>query len=218
MPATTTTAAPAPTSTLAVAEPALAALGSTGPNVELVQRALLALDYAVGSPDGVWGKQTQDAWVAFETASQPPIVPDGVFTSAEASLIGGYASMYVAPEVPVETPAPAPPETEPEVTLPVAPPMTSSCKAAVYDHVFPTDMAITNSPKSHAKTDKYYAALVTFVGVCESSWPFFSKEATSWAEVLGMADDVLNCLDFLEYQGCATEVGVFKSKVVGWYP
>jgi g-D-glutamyl-meso-diaminopimelate peptidase len=67
-------------------------LGSTGPNVKLIQSLLIRLDYAPGSIDGTFGPQTQQAVANFQHNNR--LTPDGVIGPitwvAIEKLLRGY--------------------------------------------------------------------------------------------------------------------------------
>lgn len=199
-----------PSTTIATGE-LLAGLGSDGVNVTLVQRALIVLGYDLGSADGDWGNNTQQAWDQFERSSQAPVVVDGVFTSIEASVVGGYASLYVEPVKPAPPPVSIAP-VEPEPAVPVVPPMTQSCSKARQDEIA-TSIAMRTDGATVRETDKYANATLTFATLCDNSWPFVASETLSWAQLLGLADDTMQCLSYFKLVDCMSEFEAFMAHV-----
>lgn len=74
-------------------------LGSTGPNVKLIQSLLNRIGYNAGTVDGVFGPQTQRAVIAFQRNNG--LVPDGVVGPATWNvferLLLGYDTYVIRP-------------------------------------------------------------------------------------------------------------------------
>ena len=210
-----TTEAPVPTEAPVVTEPpvitepppaVLAKLGDTGVNVELAQRTLVVLGHLVtGTVDAVWGSATQQAWERLELSGEIKLNADGVFTSDEAGVIGGYASLYVAP------PVTAPP------TLPPPPPATvavssAECQGAIRD-ALSADRALAANPLVSVRDDYsgryvevpnrnlstgYTAALRYFSSACAS-------DPTVSPDTVALAQPVIGCLSNWDYRSCASQ-------------
>ena len=84
---TTTRTQTTPTETIHVTVPASGSLreGDQGDAVVQLQKALAALGFDIGTPDGDFGSKTKDAVVAFQT--QHNLTPDGVVGAATAKAI-----------------------------------------------------------------------------------------------------------------------------------
>lgn len=65
-------------------------LGSTGPNVKLIQSLLNRIGYNAGPVDGVFGPQTKRAVIAFQTNNN--LVPDGIVGPATWHVFEGLLS------------------------------------------------------------------------------------------------------------------------------
>ncbi len=103
--------------------------GSTGPDVQALQRQLNALGYAVGSDDGVFGPTTHRAVVAFQQEHGLPttgVVDAATKAAIDAALAEGRATP-TRPEIP-STPdlTPPAPGQLPTPTPPPAPPAARS--------------------------------------------------------------------------------------------
>ena len=85
--ATTTTSGPGPSAGLRVTvrKGTPLRLGREGNRVETLQRALGALGYQVGEPDGIFGEQTRRAVVAFQRNNGLPT--DGIVGRKTAEAI-----------------------------------------------------------------------------------------------------------------------------------
>lgn len=74
-------------------------LGSTGPNVRLIQSLLARIGYNPGPVDGVFGQQTQQAVIAFQRDNG--LIPDGVVGPATWGIferfLRGYDSYTIRP-------------------------------------------------------------------------------------------------------------------------
>ena len=81
-PTTTTTQATTPTPAV---PSATLKLGTQGPAVKQLQRALAALGYSSGRADGVFGTSTQRELIAFQTAHH--LTPDGVLGPATRAAL-----------------------------------------------------------------------------------------------------------------------------------
>ncbi len=67
-------------------------LGSTGPNVKLVQSLIARIGYNPGPVDGVFGQQTQRAVMAFQRDNG--LVPDGIVGAATWRLLESFKRGY----------------------------------------------------------------------------------------------------------------------------
>jgi peptidoglycan hydrolase-like protein with peptidoglycan-binding domain len=60
-------------------------VGDSGPAVVVLQKALAALHFDVGTPDGDFGSATEDAVIAFQQAHD--LKPDGIVGSDTARAL-----------------------------------------------------------------------------------------------------------------------------------
>lgn len=67
-------------------------LGSTGPNVKLIQSLLNQIGYNAGTVDGIFGPQTQQAVIAFQRNNG--LVPDGIVGPATWNVFEGLLLGY----------------------------------------------------------------------------------------------------------------------------
>jgi peptidoglycan hydrolase-like protein with peptidoglycan-binding domain len=207
---TTTTMPPAVTVTTQVASGEfLAGTGSSGVNVVLVQRALVVLGFGPVAVDGSWGSKTQQAWDQFEASQLSAWASDGVFTSAEFAIIGGYASLYEPPVAIV--PAVTVPAATIAPTIPQEPVGPSAQCLSTIEGVLGAESALASNPTmlvrdaytgeyfevpNKSLTDVYRSELRSMTSSCNESWPAAATAASNVNGCLGYSNSTLDACSF----------------------